>query len=184
MELRQLLEELLKRDAFWTVVGVVLGFSLGEGVRLLREWRRKKRLLTALRCELQSIKAQLPQKTKILEEMKAALSRGKILPGESVRMIDIGYRQYVGELHPYLTLQQRNCLHVIYERLRVADRRMESFVGDFRAAIQEGVLDDPFRDYSYNLDDLIDSCGTVGKFIDSYLCGDPIDPFYVDSTGS
>jgi hypothetical protein len=109
------------------LVGVILGFGLGEGTRLIREKVRINQLKKLIRDELLSMRYQIPQKRQVLDDMTAALNKHEILPGDSVSIISTGYRQHISELYEHLSLKQRNCLHVIYQRLEISENLMNGF---------------------------------------------------------
>lgn len=166
-----------RSGSFWTVVGVVIGFLLGEGSRIIRDKLRIRRLKRAIREELLSIHKQIDSKKDIIAQMIEAIRSKRILSGLSVAIIDTGYRRYAAELYPHQTLLERNCLHVIYERLRIADKTLNAFDTDFRAAHSEGVMKDPFTVFLGKLEDLRDSYDAVKKLIDLLLAGKAEDVF-------
>lgn len=174
-----MLEALIDRSSFWALVGVALGFLLGEGSRVIRHLIRVRRLKRMIRHEMASIRAQIPQKLDILRKMRDVLRSGGVLSGVSVSAIDTGFRQHGPELYPYLAPLERNCLHVIYGRLSVADRLMDSFESDLVRANAEGIIDDPFMAYSHRLQELEESYQVVSSLIDGYLAGKPTDVFAV-----
>ena len=111
--------------------------------------------------------------------MIEAIKNRRILPGLSVAVVDTGYRRYAAELYPHQTLLERNCSHVIYERLRIADSALNSFDTDFRSAKAEGVIQDPFVAFLDKLEALIISYDVVKKLIESFLVRSPEDVFEV-----
>jgi len=173
------LSEILRQQPFWALLGVVLGFLLGEGSRLIREWWRLKRLRVALEQELRSIQTQIPQKIDVINQMRESASQRRILPGLSVAIADTIYRNHDVKLYPRLTLLERNCLHVIYERLAIADKVLSTFEQDVRTAISEGLINDPFVAYHERLGELLESYDVVQTLIRSYLARNPIDVFEV-----
>ena len=134
-------------SSFWALIGVTLGFALGEGSRLVRRWVRIGKLKKLVRDELVSIQMQIPQKREILGKMISALKKHQLLSGVSVAIVNIGYHQHISELYEHLSVNQRNCLHVIHEHLRVADEVMNRFMDDFQAASRDKVIEDPFDAY-------------------------------------
>jgi hypothetical protein len=162
---------------WWALAGVVLGFCLGEGTRYLRyrwEIHRNKRLV---KQELRSVLSQLPQKQDVLEQAIAKLRQREFLSTASVRVLTTGYSSVLAALYPHLSIIERNCLHVIYERLRVLEHVMESFEKDFLTAVREKTLSDPWAAYTGRLDDLLHSISVVEDLAKSYVAGKPIDVF-------
>lgn len=169
---------------WWALAGVIVGFSLGEGSRYLRyRWEiyRDKRLVQQ---ELRAVLSQIHQKDDILQQAIAKLRERQFLPTLSVRVITTGYGAVLSALYPHLSLIERNCLHVVYERLRVADETMESFEKDFLGAVREKVLTDPWTAYADRLEDIRHSLSVVEQLAKSYLAGTPIDVFGILNTGS
>jgi hypothetical protein len=162
---------------WWALVGVAAGFCLGEGSRYLRyrwEISHNKRLV---REELRSVLSQLPQKVEILHQAIAKLRQKQFLPTLSVHLITTGYSSVLSQLYAHLSLIERNCLHIIYERLRVSDKVMDEFENDFLRAVKEKVVDDPWTAFIGRLEDLLHSLSIVEKLAKSYLAGKPIDVF-------
>ena len=165
------------------LVGVAVGFVLAEGSRYLcYRWVivRDKR---AIKTELRSILSQLPQKRDVLTQAIESLRADKLLPTRTVRAVVTGYSTLLPNLYPHLNLLQRNCLHVIYERLRVADEITDSFEEDFLRAVREKVMKDPWGMYSARLGELLESYQMVEDLAKSYLDGNPIDVFQSSRDG-
>ncbi len=173
--------ELTKSSSFWTLVGVMLGFLLGEGSRYLRYRVRICKLKEIVKKELRSILAQIPQKRDIVNQIIYNLEKQQILPGLSVAIINTGYKQHIAELYEHLNVLQRNCLHVIHDRLDVADRVLSSFEHDLISAMREKILHDPFKAYKGRFEDIFKSYDVVENLIKDYLDEKPADVFYVGS---
>jgi hypothetical protein len=168
---------------WWALAGVVVGFCLGEGSRYLRyrlEIFRNKRLVKE---ELRSVLSQLPQKIDVLRQAIEKLRGKQFLPILSVHLVATGYNSVLSQLYPHLTFTERNCLHVIYERLRVADEAMDAFENDFTRAVKDKVIGDPCAAAIGRLEDLVHSLGIVEELAKSYVAAKPVDVFGVSSTG-
>lgn len=166
-------------SGFWVVIGVVLGFALGEGSRYLRyRWsihiRRK-----IIREELSSIKGQIPQKKDILQQAIHHLQNGRLMPTRAVRILGIGYKENIVELYPHLSELERNCLHVVYGRLSLADDVMDTFEQDYLSAVREKIMDNPNQAYLERLSEMYKSYEIIDQLIDAYLHGRLIDVFHV-----
>jgi hypothetical protein len=166
-----------ENQPFWALAGVVVGFFLSEGSRYVRERIRIFRLKRAIHKELESIKSQIPQKQDIVAQIVKSLENKVLLPGESVPIISLGYNEAIKELYVHLCPNQRNCLHVIYARLRIADERLISFLHDFISMIKDGILEDPWKAFADQLREINSSYDIVLKLITSYLSQTPIDVF-------
>lgn len=191
MEEESLLANLIQSSGLWTLAGIIIGFILAEGGRYIRYRWRIRRLKRMIKEELRSILYQIQQKEDIVRQIISKLKIKEILHGESVGIINIGYRHYAAEIYEHLGVLERNCLHNIHERLDVADKMLRCFKSDILNLIKDKVLDKPYEAYEKHFSDILESYGLVKKLINSYLNGDPIDVCYlrdkippiVDATG-
>ncbi len=167
-------------EVFWALFGVLLGFGLGEGTHYIRHRLRIRRLRKLIFAELKCVLAQIPQKKDIVSQIVESLCRQEIMPGTSVPVLSLGYRTNIGELYPHLTPEQRNCLHVIHERLAVSESVLDSYATDIVAAIQEKVIVDPFTTFQDRMGEILQSYKVVERLIESYLTGKPIDVFPIN----
>lgn len=163
----------------WGLVGVVVGFSLGEGSRWIREKLRIRRLKGAVRNELEAILAQIPDKEDILKQAIKAIENKTVLPMAAVRFVTTAYSSYIEDLYEHYSNVDRNCLHVIYERLRVSDSLTESFFEDFLKAIKDKVIADPWEAYAAHLGEVTESYKVVRSLISSFLAGKSEDVFHI-----
>lgn len=163
----------------WGLIGVVLGFSLGEGTRWVRQKLRIRTLKQTVRTELKAILAQIEDKEDILKQAVQALQKKRVLPMTAVRFISNGYNSNIEELYEHYSAIDRNCLHVIYERLRVADLLTESFFENFQKALKDKIVDDPWEAYIGHLGDWVESYKVVRSLIRSFLAGETEDVFHI-----
>jgi hypothetical protein len=164
----------------WTIIGpiggVIIGLMLGEGLRIVRESIRIGKLKKMIRKELESIKAMIPQKKSIVQQMLNALNKKKILPGISVGIINIGYRSHIHELYEHLSFKERECLHVIYEILAISDDVLKSFdleITDdiFKSEMLGKTWLDFEKKYNARLRETLTSYDKVENLIEGYLEG-------------
>lgn len=159
------------------LAGVAVGFLLGEGSRYLRYhveiWRNKRLVLT----ELESVLAQLPQKRDIINQAISYMRQQRFLPMLSVSTVTVGYYSVQESLYPHLKPIERNCLHIIFERLRVADEQMDSMEEIFIRAVKEKVQADPWGTFIGRYEDLLASYDVVAELAQSYLDEKPVDVF-------
>ena len=116
----------------WGLIGVLLGFFLGEGNRLIQEKCRIRKQKKVLESELRSIRAQIESKEDILLQAIQECKTRRILPPVSVRTVRTGYDAHIDDLYIAYSGLERNCLHVIYERLRICYEIMDSFDKNFK----------------------------------------------------
>ena len=162
-------QELISSSPFWTIVGVVIGVLLGEGSRYIRYRIRIFKLKRIVSEELRSLKMQIPLKVDIIKQIIENLKSQKILQGLSVESINIGYLDHISELYEHLPKLQRNCLHVIYETVRIADDFLNHFYDRIIVCIKEKIIDEPFAAYIGHFEDVLQSFHVVSELIDSYL---------------
>ena len=149
----------------------------GEGSRYLRyrvEIRRNKRLV---RTELESVLAQIPQKLDILNHAIVHMKQQRFMPMVSVRTVALGYYSVQESLYPHLKPIERNCLHIIFERLRVADEQMDGMEEAFVRAVKDKILTDPWGVFAGRCQELLASYDVVAELSCSFLAGKPIDVF-------
>lgn len=162
------------------LAGVAIGFALGEGSRYARyrwEIARNRRIV---RTELESVIAQLPQKRDILQQAIEHMNEKRFMPTLSVRMVATGYYSVLEDLYPHLKPLERNCLHVIFERIRVADEQLDKFEQSFVAAVKDKVITDPWITFCGRLEELFESYAVVEALSRSYLANKPVDVFSVN----
>ena len=99
------------------------------------------------------------------------------MPTLSVRFITTGYRAVLDDMYPHLSLKERNCLHVIYERLRLADEQMDTFEKNFISAMKDKIISDPVTVYVGRLQEFLDSLTVVEALARDYINNKPVDVF-------
>lgn len=167
---------------FWALVGVILGFLLNEFSSIIKKRVQIRNLKRTLREECKSIIAQIPQLTDVLNKCINSLKNQRILPGPTVRSISTVYRSTIVELTPYLSEKERNLLHVVYERLRVADDLLENYYSNLTRELKEKVIENPFNSWIVRITELITSYNVVIDLLKSYLEDKPIDVFLTEFT--
>ena len=161
----------------WGLVGVLLGFFLGEGNRLIREECRIHKLKKVLKSELRSIRSQIESKEDILLQAIQECKTRRILPTISVRTVRTGYDAHIDDLYIAYSGLERNCLHVIYERLRICDELMDAFDKNFQESLERGIVKEPWDVAINQLEELLQSYDVIDKLIQSFLEGTPKDVF-------
>lgn len=159
------------------LAGVAVGFVLAEGSRYLRYrveiWRNKR----LVRTELTTVLAQIPQRRDILQQAISSMKQERFMPMLAVRTVTTGYASVHQSLYPHLTPIERNCLHVIFERLRVADEQMDGMHDAFTKAVKDGVLQEPWVYFIGRCEELLQSYEIAAELAASYLAEKPIDVF-------
>lgn len=113
-------------EAIWSLLGVVLGFALAESAQWLKRLRLKSRLRKSLIAELQSITRMVPSKVDVLSQAESHFKAGRVMPAQSTHFPREIYSRTIIEAPEILKDWERDCLHIIHERLRVVDAAMDS----------------------------------------------------------
>ena len=165
------MDQLLTSSSFWGLVGVVTGFTLGEGTRYIRYRWRIHRLKGVIDTELKSLLYQIDQKKDIIGQAIDSLKQNKYLPTQSIPAITTAYREFFAEVYEHLCPIQRNCVHNVYERLHLVDKVLDSFEREFLTAIKDKIISDPFHAYSAILEEIQQALGEAQELIRGYLEG-------------
>ena len=164
-------------EAVAGLVGVILGFLLSEISSLCKERMKIASYKRAITAELQSLKGQIPQIKDICRQALTELGKQSFLPPLGVPAVTQAYDNFGAKVQKHLSPLERNCLHIIYGRLKVCDKVLAELENDFRLALAEKVIDDPFLAFSDKIKDIYGSYDIVLSLIDSYLNNNPIDVF-------
>jgi len=170
-----LIEKLLTSSSFWGLIGVVVGFALGEGARYASYRWRIHRLKGVIDTELRSLLLQIDQKKDIVGQAIDRLKQKRYLPTQSIPAMTTAYKELFGEVYEHLCPIQRNCIHNIYERLHLADKILDSFERDFLTAMREKIISDPFQAYCDRLEEVQQALSVAQELIRGYLEGNPKD---------
>ena len=165
---------------WFALAGVAVGFGLGEGSRYVRYRWEITRNCKIVCTELHSVLAQLPQKRHILQQAIAHMNEQRIMPTRSVRMVGTGYYSVLEDLYPHLRAIERNCLHVIFEHLRVADELLDGLEDSLVRAIKDKVVPDPWAMFADRLEEILESYRVVEELAVSYLAKKPVDVFRLE----
>jgi len=169
------MDQLLTSSSFWGLVGVLVGFALGEGARYVRYRWRIHRLKKVIDTELKSLLHQIDQKKDIIGQAIDRLKQKKYLPTQSIPAMTTAYNEFFGEVYEHLCPIQRNCVHNVYERVHLADKVLDSFERDFLTAIKDKIIGDPFQAYSDRLEEVQQGLNEGQELIRGYLEGNPKD---------
>jgi len=170
-----MIEKLLTSSSFWGLIGVVVGFALGEGARYARYRWRIYQLKGVIDIELKSLLLQIDQKKDIIGQAIDRLKKKRYLPTQSVPAMTTAYKEFFGEVYEHLCPIQRNCVHNVYERIHLTDKILDSFERDFLTAVKEKIISDPFQAYCDRLGEVQEGLSVAQELIRGYLEGNPKD---------
>lgn len=168
-------------EAIAGLVGVIIGFLLNELATNIRARKKLTNKKQAIHTELRSLKGQIPQLKNICSQAINELCSKALLPTLSVPALTGSYDAFGHEVLETLNQRERNCLHIIYGRLKVADKVLSELEQDFRLAMEQGVFNDTFKAFAEKLTEVHTSYDVINGLIDSYLAGNPTDVFHLDS---
>mgnify|MGYP001128390731 CR=1 FL=1 len=178
----QWLCQLFERKEIWVLIGIVLGFSLGELSRIIRGWNRRQKLKKALLDELQMNNHLITQKKDNLSQITKALNNKQILRAESVHVATAVYDSFFPEIIECLKPIFRDNIHIIYGYLKVNDSLMDQFYSSILRDIRQGIIQDPWKSYKNQLEDMTNSYSTAQNLINDCLANKPQDVLYRHSS--
>jgi hypothetical protein len=167
--------ELFNRKEIWTIIGIILGFSLTEITRSIRKALENRRLRGALYDELDSIYFQLEQKKDLINNVINALDKMEIFPATSVAPATAIFDTQLAFIIKLLKPIERDDIQNIYGRLRILDKFFDNFEERFTTSLKDKVITDPWLAYRSMLNDHKNSCGVAQELILSVLEKKPLD---------
>lgn len=167
-------------EAIAGLAGVIIGFLLSELATNIRARKKLDSKKQAIYTELRSLKGQIPQLKNICGQAINELRAKALLPTIAVPALTGSYDAFGHEVLETLNQKERNCLHIIYGRLKVADKVLFELEQDFRLAMEQSVFSDTFEAFVEKLTEIHMSYDVINGLIDSYLAGNPTDVFYLD----
>ena len=173
----QWLCQLLERKEIWTIIGVILGFGLGELSRIIREWKRRRKLKRALFDEIETNNHLINQKKDNLRQIIEALDKKQVLRGESVHAATTIYDSYFPKIIDCLAPILRDNIHIIYGHLKVNDSFMDQYYSSITMDIQRGVLANPWASYKKQFTDICNSYILIQNLINDIIAQKPQDVF-------
>ena len=165
-------------EAVFGLIGVALGFGLGVGYEEWKLRQKRKEMKTGLLEELRANLYMVPQKRDIVQQIISQLSKGRLLPGISVRFLTVFYEAHFSSIFSELSVKERNSLHLLYEYFRVVDRLLETYADRIVESIGTEKADDYVKLYLAMMNDIIKLLNLVEKLITKHLEGKPEDVFY------
>jgi len=161
-----------ERSEFWALIGVTLGFSLNVLWQYLRSLITRRRKRKSIESELGTNNGLVPQKIDHLKNIQQALENKEIIPGDNVHFSTYLYDNHIGEIGQFLSVEQREVLHVIYGSMKIVDRFLDNVFPSFIDANSSGQFQSTFSTYSIMCGSLIERCILIEKMISEYLLGE------------
>ena len=164
-------------EAIWSLLGVVLGFALAEGAQWLKRYRLRKRLRESLVAELQSITRMVPSKVDVLSQAKRHFKVSRVMPAQATRFPRDIYLRVIVEAPEILEKWERDCLHIIYERLRVVDDAMDSMEERFISMNSACSSEQAISAAVGSIDDLKYALSQTSELAQSVISGKRVDVY-------
>lgn len=164
-------------EAVLSLAGVVLGFLLSEGKRSYDAKSVKKSLRVALIEELGSIVRMIPSKLDILNQAEENFCAGRVMPTKSTRFPRGIYIMALVNAPETLTKNERDCLHIIYERLRVIDESMDEMEDRFNSITATHSITQALPALVVSIRDMKEALNKTMELATSVIEGNAIDVY-------
>ncbi len=159
------------------VVLVLLGFSLGEGTRFIRDKRQETRARKFITQELETNRAMIPQRIDNLKKMQDAARTQQILPANGVHFMTLAYEQEAARVFQQLTQLERDNLHFFYQYFKRTDEFMATYAERVLDMKRSGI-NDPFPALVGIIGDFIAQLERASQMIEEFLQKKPRDVLY------
>ena len=169
---------LFESNTFATLLGVLIGFALSFVWEWVKDRKRRKQIKINLVKELESIQGQIKEKKRAIVDVQNALDKGSFLDPKTTHVNCMVYTNSIGEIYSEMDVLSLNCLHLIYERIRLAEDILDTFKDDFITHSNSRDRD-AFSIGKVILKDVMESYDKTIKLVDSFLKGEPIDVHYI-----
>ena len=167
------------------IVCLILGHFLTIFWQKLEKKKDREEKLKQINAELESNYHEIHQKKDHLKKIIANLNKNKILPGTSVEFVDVYYTNYHKELIPHISTLEKNSLHVIYNRLKIVDKKMDSFEEDILKFLSLKTYENYEKIFSMfinRMNDLLFILESNEKLIKEHLAKKPRDVFFIQES--
>ncbi len=160
------------------LLGILAGFLLGEGSRLIRAHCSRKKAVKAIMDELSLNMRMLPQRMDVLRQMKEWMQEKKILPGTGVLFSSKAYGEVFSQAFPRLKAVERDNLHVIYSYLSNTNEFMFAFEENVKRDLKEWPGEEEvWRVYSQWINEFMESLEKATELTKGLQEGKPTDVF-------
>lgn len=164
-------------EAIWSLFGVVLGFVLAEGAQWFKLHRLRDQLRKSLLSELQSITRMVPSKVDVLNQAESHFKAERVMPTQSTRFPRDVYSRIIIETPEILKEWERDCLHIIHERLRVVDNSMDSMEERFVSINSSYSHEQAIAAVGCSIDDLREALSQTSRLAQSVISGECVDVY-------
>jgi hypothetical protein len=159
------------------LLGVLLGFVLSQFATTLQDYWKAKKSKRLIREEIEANLALLPHKMDLVEQIIHELASKKVIPGDTVHFMSNSYELNLHLAYESLSPVQRDVLHVIYERLKLADVFLANFDSEIQKHLTSKLVKDPYAMFTIRMNEIKESFQINEDLMKSYLSDKPIDVF-------
>jgi hypothetical protein len=164
-------------EGLWSLVGVVVGFGLAELTQWLKTLRNDQALRGGLKAELETIVRMIPHKVSIIVQAEGALQSARVMNTTSTHFPRQVYDRIIESAPHLLSAAERDCLHVLYERLRINDTVMDSLEERFNSMTTAHSIGAAVQATAGALGDLKTALTATADIASSFVNGRAIDVF-------
>jgi hypothetical protein len=164
-------------EALWSLIGVFIGFLLSEGTQWLKIRFEQRGLHSAMTAELQSIVRMIPSKIDILVQARGHFANARLMPTTSTHFPNQIYWRLISSSPELVTTETRDCLHVLYERLRIIDESMDSLENRFNSIAATHSTGQAVEATTGSVGDLTEALQTCRMLAQSVLDNKPINVY-------
>lgn len=168
-------------EALLSLLGVVLGFILAEGTQWLKRHKLRIRFRKSLVAELESITRMVPSKVDVLYQAESHFKTERVMPTQSTRFPRDIYSRIIIEAPEILKDWERDCLHIIHERLRVIDNSMDSMEERFISISSSYSREQAISAAVGSIDDLRGALSQTSELAQSVISGECVDVYALGS---
>lgn len=154
-------------EALWSLLGVFVGFALTEVTAWFKARKTAHSLRRALDGELASIARMIPLKEKTLQKAISQLAAGQFLNTASTYFPRGVYDQLLLEAYDTISNNERDCLHILFEHLRVLDQQMNDLERRFLSIKDSNSTNTAVQMAGGTLQDLVANLSTCQRLISS-----------------
>lgn len=166
-----------KPEVIAVAIGAFIAFILPAATKIVLHYINIKKTKNIICDELDAIKRQIPQKQVIIMQIISGYKMGHSLSGLSVRMMTSGYNKNILNIYNSYTRTERECLHVIYERIRISDDVLDSIENDYLKIKRENIIQNPEEMVIKRLEALNSSFELITKLISDFQKGVAVEVF-------
>lgn len=164
-------------EALWSLLGIIVGFSLSELSVCIKSFRKEKLARKALLMEIDLMLRMIPDKYEVLEQALSCYSDGKVLQTKSVKFPRNVYEKVIKELPEVLKDSERGCFHVLYETTRVIDESMDVMEDRFSTISSNHSVEQAQEATIAQIEDLLNALRVTSDWALSVKIGKPINVY-------